>query len=97
MIAAYIDRYHHRPHNGLNYRTPAEVAQTWNDDLESDKPTRPERGRSVWREIYALAEPSRGLPTSFGGRRSAGATGRSVPLGRRNLAAGGVHAGAASL
>ncbi len=34
MIAAYIARYHHRPHSGLNYRTPAEVAQTWDDALE---------------------------------------------------------------
>ena len=25
-IAGYVDRYHHRPHSGLNYRTPAEVA-----------------------------------------------------------------------
>ena len=30
-IAAYIDGYHHRPHSGLRYRTPAEVRQTWED------------------------------------------------------------------
>jgi putative transposase len=30
-IAAYIDTYHHRPHSGLCYRTPAEVQQTWED------------------------------------------------------------------
>ncbi len=30
-LAGYIDDYHHRPHSGLNYRTPAEVAATWND------------------------------------------------------------------
>ena len=30
-IAGYIDRYHHRPHSGLNYRTPHEVARTWED------------------------------------------------------------------
>jgi putative transposase len=30
-ITAYIDRYHHRPHSGLRYRTPAEVRQTWED------------------------------------------------------------------
>lgn len=30
-IAAYIDRYHHRPHSGLNYKTPAQVAGTWKD------------------------------------------------------------------
>ncbi len=28
-IAAYIDTYHHRPHSGLGYRTPAQVATTW--------------------------------------------------------------------
>jgi putative transposase len=33
VIAAHIDRYHHRPHSSLNYRTPAEVAQTWDDAL----------------------------------------------------------------
>lgn len=30
-IGAYVDRYHHRPHQGLNYRTPLEVAETWKD------------------------------------------------------------------
>jgi putative transposase len=30
-IGAYIDRYHHRPHSSLAYKTPAEVAQTWKD------------------------------------------------------------------
>ena len=27
-IAAYVERYHQRPHSGLNYKTPAEVAET---------------------------------------------------------------------
>jgi putative transposase len=39
VIAAHIDTYHHRPHSSLNYRTPAEVAQTWDDalgDLQSN-------------------------------------------------------------
>src|SRR5215204_2404452 len=31
VIAAYVDRYHDRPHSGLAYRSPAEVAQTWED------------------------------------------------------------------
>jgi putative transposase len=31
VIASYIDRYHHRPHSSLDYRTPAEVVQTWDD------------------------------------------------------------------
>ena len=30
-IAGYIDAYHHRPHSGLRYQTPAEVRQTWED------------------------------------------------------------------
>jgi putative transposase len=30
-IAAYVDRYHHRPHGGLDYKTPLEVRQTWED------------------------------------------------------------------
>ena len=33
VIGAHIDGYHLRPHSGLNYRTPAEVAQTWDDAL----------------------------------------------------------------
>lgn len=37
-ITAYIDRYHHRPHSGLGYRTPAEVAETWRrmTDLQTE-------------------------------------------------------------
>jgi putative transposase len=31
VIATYIDHYHHRPHSRLNYRTPTEVRQTWDD------------------------------------------------------------------
>jgi len=30
-IGGYVDRYHHRPHSGLNYRTPLEVRETWED------------------------------------------------------------------
>ena len=30
-ITAYVDHYHQRPHSGLAYRTPVEVAQTWED------------------------------------------------------------------
>jgi putative transposase len=30
-IGAYIDSYHHRPHSGLGYPTPAQVAATWRD------------------------------------------------------------------
>ena len=35
VIAAYIDRYHDRPHSRLNYKTPSEVRQTWDDAQES--------------------------------------------------------------
>jgi putative transposase len=31
VIAAYIAHYHDRPHSRLNYRTPSEVRQTWDD------------------------------------------------------------------
>ena len=30
-IGGYVDRYHHRPHSGLAYRTPTEVRRTWED------------------------------------------------------------------
>jgi putative transposase len=30
-IGAYVERYHHRPHQFLGYRTPLEVAETWQD------------------------------------------------------------------
>ena len=33
-IAAYVDRYHHRPHSALDYHTPKEVRQTWEDAQE---------------------------------------------------------------
>jgi len=35
-IAGYIDAYHHRPHSGLRYQTPAEVRQTWEDAEERE-------------------------------------------------------------
>lgn len=35
-IAAYVETYHHRPHSGIGYRTPTEVARTWADpDLQT--------------------------------------------------------------
>ncbi len=36
-IGGYVDRYHHRPHSGLNYRTPDEVRRTWEDQQELQK------------------------------------------------------------
>jgi len=30
-VADYVECYHHRPHSGLSYRTPVEVARTWAD------------------------------------------------------------------
>ncbi len=36
-IGGYVDRYHHRPHSGLNYRTPDEVRRTWEDLPERRK------------------------------------------------------------
>jgi putative transposase len=36
-IGGYVDRYHQRPHSGLNYRTPDEVRRTWEDLPEHQK------------------------------------------------------------
>jgi putative transposase len=36
-IGGYVDRYHHRPHSGLNYRTPDEVRRTWEDQQQLHK------------------------------------------------------------
>ena len=33
-IAGYVARYHHRPHSGLDYRTPHEVRRTWEDQQQ---------------------------------------------------------------
>ena len=38
VIGSYVDAYHHRPHQGLAYRTPAEVAQTWKDQQAQSIP-----------------------------------------------------------
>jgi putative transposase len=36
-IGGYVDRYHHRPHSGLDYRTPDEVRRTWEEKPERRK------------------------------------------------------------
>jgi putative transposase len=36
-IGGYVTRYHHRPHSGLDYRTPHEVRWTWEDQQELQK------------------------------------------------------------
>ena len=36
-LADYIDRYHHRPHSGLGYRTPTDVRRTWEDGQRLQK------------------------------------------------------------
>jgi putative transposase len=36
-IGGYVDHYHHRPHSGLNYRTPDEVRRTWEDQPKLQK------------------------------------------------------------
>jgi putative transposase len=33
-LAAHIEHSHHRPHSGLDYRTPAEVRQTWDEGAQ---------------------------------------------------------------
>jgi len=35
-IGAYVERYHHRPHQFLGYRTPKEVRRTWEDARETE-------------------------------------------------------------
>jgi putative transposase len=39
-IGGYVDAYHHRPHSGLDYRTPKEVRETWEDAREADEALR---------------------------------------------------------
>jgi putative transposase len=41
-IGGYIDRYQHRPHSGLAYRTPREVAATWKSSRRPVKSQRPD-------------------------------------------------------
>ncbi len=36
-IARYVERYHHRPHQFLGYRTPKEVRATWEDARDADR------------------------------------------------------------
>ena len=36
-VAAYIERYHGRPHSGLGYRKPADVRRTWEDGQRLQK------------------------------------------------------------
>jgi putative transposase len=37
-IGGYIERYHHRPHSRLAYRTPRELAATWKDHDDQSIP-----------------------------------------------------------
>jgi putative transposase len=37
-IGAHIDRYHHRPHSRLAYRTPRELPATWQDHHDQSIP-----------------------------------------------------------
>jgi len=41
-IGAYVERYHHRPHSGLDYRTPKEVRETWEDAQDENEVLRKE-------------------------------------------------------
>jgi putative transposase len=36
-VDRYVDRYHHRPHQFLGYRTPKEVRQTWEDAQDAER------------------------------------------------------------
>jgi putative transposase len=35
-ICSYVERYHHRPHQFLGYRTPKEVRRTWEDARDAE-------------------------------------------------------------
>ena len=35
-IGGYVDRYHHRPHSRLDYKTPCEVKDAW-EDLQTSR------------------------------------------------------------
>jgi putative transposase len=41
-IGRYVDRYHDRPHSSLDYRTPKEVRETWEDAQEENEALRKE-------------------------------------------------------
>jgi len=41
-IGGYVERYHHRPHSGLDYRTPKEVRETWEDAQDENEVLRKE-------------------------------------------------------
>jgi hypothetical protein len=45
-IAGYVDRYHHWPHSGLNYRIPNEVREPGRmDDYRKPRPEMSDSGR----------------------------------------------------
>jgi len=66
-IRGYVDRYHHRPHSGLDYRTPLEVRHTWDDHQKHrGLACQPRRGAGhmryaasasgcVWSELSAVS------------------------------------------
>jgi putative transposase len=60
VIGAYITHYHDRPHSRLNYRTPTEVRQTWDDAQEAYKKPRPNLSTPPGRA------PLQGTPTQRG-------------------------------
>jgi hypothetical protein len=35
-VGGYVERYHHRPHSGLNYRTPFEVREIREDGTTTE-------------------------------------------------------------
>jgi len=41
-IGSYVERYHDRPHSSLDYRTPREVRETWEDAQEENEALRKE-------------------------------------------------------
>ena len=72
-IGAYVEAYHHRPHSGLNYTTPAQVAGTWEGSRDPSNPS-------------GLCVNSHGVHANFHDARDrttrafAGQRGRAVPI-----------------
>jgi putative transposase len=54
-VTGYVDTYHHRPHSGLAYRTPAEVAATGGPTPTSYKPKRPDPPTTTGSTSVAVA------------------------------------------
>jgi hypothetical protein len=66
VSGAYVIHYHHRPHSRLDYRTPLEVAATWNDGGLPHLIQRPELStRTGSTSEPPTPSPTTGAPNSY--------------------------------